>query len=247
MEPDTFFGYERVSPETKTSKVREVFDSVAPRYDLMNDLMSFGMHRLWKRFAVAMLDPRANHRVLDLAGGTGDLARLVHRRTRGKAKITVCDINAHMLGLGRDRSIDGGVVAGIDYVVGSAESLPFDNGSFDRLIIGFGLRNVTNKASALAEMYRVIPVGGRAVVLEFSTMKTPLLSRAYDAYSFRALPVLGRLVAGDPDSYRYLAESIRVHPDQDALRFMMEAAGFDRVRCHDLCGGAVAVHVGWKS
>lgn len=247
MEEDTLFGYERVPARVKTSRVRAVFDSVAERYDVMNDLMSGGAHRLWKRFAIGQLDPRPGEQVLDLASGTADLARLVARRTRGRASVIACDINAQMLARGRDRSLDEGLAAGIDYVQASAEALPFAARSIDRIVIGFGLRNVTDKPAALAEMCRVLRPGGRLVVLEFSTMRTPLLARAYDLYSFRVLPAMGRLVAGDADSYRYLAESIRVHPDQDTLSRMISAAGFERVRCNDLCGGAVAVHTAFRA
>lgn len=247
MSDDTLFGFERVPPRVKTSRVRGVFDSVADRYDLMNDLMSAGAHRLWKRFAVGRLAPRPGERILDLASGTGDLARLVLRRTRGEAEVIACDINAQMLERGRDRSLDAGVAQGIDYVQASAEALPFPDCGVDRTIIGFGLRNVTDKTVALQEIRRVLRPGGRLVVLEFSTMKAPLLAKAYDVYSFRVLPALGRAVAGDADSYRYLAESIRVHPDQATLSHLMEAAGFSRVVCHDLCGGAVAVHTGFRT
>lgn len=241
--PDaSLFGYERVAPQEKTRRVRGVFDSVATRYDLMNDLMSGGMHRLWKRYAITLLGLRADHVVLDLAGGTGDLARLIARRG-GQA--WCCDINARMLARGRDRAIDDGEVAGLRYVQADAERLPFAAATFDRLIIGFGLRNVTHKSAALAEMVRVLKPGGRAVVLEFSTVQAPWLAQLYDAYSFKILPRVGAVVARDADSYRYLAESIRVHPDQDALTLMMERAGFVAVRHHNLLAGVVAAHVAY--
>lgn len=243
---DTFFGFEHVTAEAKSLKVKGVFDSVADSYDLMNDLMSVGLHRLWKRFAVNILDARSGHIILDLAGGTADLARLIDRRTGGRAEIVVCDINASMLNRGRDRSIDRGIVRGIQYIQGSAEAIPLHSNCADRVIIGFGLRNVTRRATALEEMYRVLRPGGRAVILEFSTIKVPVLSRIYDWYSFRVLPALGRVVADDADSYRYLAESIRVHPDQDALCYMMEQAAFETVRYYDIMAGLVAIHVGRK-
>lgn len=243
---DNLFGYERVSARDKTTRVRGVFDSVAERYDLMNDLMSGGLHRLWKRHAVTLLDVRAGHTVLDLAGGTADLSRLIAGRA-ADVEVVCSDINARMLARGRDRSLDAGHAGAIVYVQANAERLPFGDASLDRVIIGFGLRNVTYKSVALAEMARVLRPGGRAVVLEFSTVQAPLLARLYETYSFRVLPHLGRLVAGDADSYRYLAESIRVHPDQEALRFMMERAGFASVKYYNLLGGVVAVHVGWTA
>lgn len=244
MDEETDFGYQRVPPQTKTARVREVFDSVAGRYDLMNDLMSAGQHRLWKRWAVSLLDLRGTTDVLDLAGGTGDLARLI--QARSAACVLVCDINAEMLTLGRDRSLDAGRVERLSYVLGNAEALPLPDACMDRVIIGFGLRNVTRKATALAEMWRVLRPGGRALILEFSQVKAPMLARLYDAYSFKVLPLLGKFVAGDADSYRYLAESIRVHPDQEALKLMMERAGFAPVRYLNLLAGVVAVHIGWK-
>ena len=247
MERDNLFGFERVTASAKSNKVKGVFDSVADRYDLMNDLMSAGLHRLWKRFAVEILDTRPGQRVLDLAGGTADLARLIDKRTSGPISVIVCDINAEMLHTGRDRSIDRGFVDRIAYVQGSAEAIPLASNAIDRVIIGFGLRNVTRRASALEEMHRVLRPGGRLVVLEFSTVKAPLLSKVYDLYSFQVLPLLGHIVTGDADSYRYLAESIRVHPDQDALKYMMEQAGFEAVRYYNIMAGVVAIHIGHKS
>ena len=241
-EDDSYFGYERVAPSTKTARVRAVFDSVASRYDLMNDLMSGGLHRLWKRFAVALLDARAGQRVLDLAGGTGDIARLVAKR---RAQVLVCDINAHMLARGRDRAIDGGQTA-LLHVQANAEALPLPATTVDRVIVGFGLRNVTHKQQALAEIERVLRPGGRVVVLEFSQPRSPWVARAYDLYSFKVLPTLGRWVAKDADSYRYLAESIRMHPDQESLKLMLEQAGFAAVRYYNIMAGIVAIHVGWK-
>lgn len=242
----SMFGFERVPAADKRALVRGVFDAVAARYDLMNDLMSGGLHRLWKRYAVSLLDVRPGQEVLDLAGGTADLARLIAARGDGRIHVCCSDINARMLERGRDRSIDCGQADGIDYVQADAERLPFVANGFDRVIIGFGLRNVTRKAVALGEMVRVLKPGGRAVVLEFSAVRGPLLARLYDAYSFKVLPRLGALVARDADSYRYLAESIRVHPDQEALKAMMESAGFDAVRYYNLLSGVVALHVGWK-
>jgi len=244
MDEETYFGYERVPPQAKTARVRAVFDSVADRYDLMNDFMSGGLHRLWKRWAVELLDLRGASTVLDLAGGTADIARLI--QARSDAQVIVCDINAEMLTRGRDRALDAGQVERLDYVLGNAEALPLPDASMDRVIIGFGLRNVTRKAVALAEMQRVLRPGGRALILEFSQVRAPLLARVYDTYSFKVLPLLGKLVAGDADSYRYLAESIRVHPDQDALKLMMERAGFEQVRYMNLLAGVVAVHIGCK-
>jgi len=243
---ESMFGYERVDTAEKSRRVRGVFDAVADRYDVMNDLMSGGLHRLWKRYAVTLLDVRADQDILDLAGGTADLTRLIARRADGQARVWCSDINARMLARGRDRSIDGGCVDGVGYVQANAEQLPFADNAIDRVIIGFGLRNVTHKRVALAEMVRVLAPGGRAVILEFSSVRSPLLARLYDSYSFNILPRIGALVAGDEASYRYLAESIRVHPDQESLALMMERAGFVGVRYHNLLAGVVAVHVGWK-
>lgn len=238
---DAHFGFDAVSPQEKTRRVKEVFDSVAERYDVMNDLLSAGLHRLWKRFAVGLLDPRPGNVVVDLAGGTGDLARLVAGWTDG-ARVILCDINERMVARGRDRSIDAGVAGGIEYVQGDAQALPFADAAIDRIVIGFGLRNVTHKSRALLEMHRVLRPGGKVVILEFSEVKSRFLAGLYDAYSFKGLPLLGRVVADDADSYRYLAESIRMHPDQEALKIMMQRAGFEAVRYNDICTGLVAVH-----
>ncbi|HJU24145.1 MAG TPA: class I SAM-dependent methyltransferase [Casimicrobiaceae bacterium] len=240
MEP-TYFGYEQVTPDEKTRRVRGVFDSVTGKYDLMNDLMSFGMHRGWKRFAVAVSGVRTGQRVLDLAGGTGDLARLFAQRVGPTGTVVHTDINGAMLTAGRDRLLDLGIA--LPTVQCNAEALPFRDRLFDCVSIGFGLRNVTRKERALAEMARVLAPGGVALVLEFSRIAAPL-APAYDWYSFTVLPLLGRLVAHDSASYRYLAESIRVHPGQDALKALMERSGFDRVDYHNLAAGAVALHVG---
>lgn len=235
------FGFEDVSPEEKTRRVRGVFDSVARKYDVMNDLMSGGLHRLWKRFAIEVAQLRPGQRVLDLAGGTGDLALLFSRKVGADGVVVHTDINGAMLAEGRDKLLDGGLV--LPTVQCNAEALPFADRSFDVVSIAFGLRNVTHKDRALAEMCRVTKPGGLALVLEFSQVAAPL-APAYDWYSFNVLPRVGKWVAGDADSYRYLAESIRVHPKQEELKAMMEHAGFDRVEYFNLTAGVVAVHVG---
>jgi len=235
------FGYERVSADEKTRRVRGVFESVAGKYDLMNDLMSGGLHRLWKRYAVGVAAVREGARVLDLAGGTGDLARLFAKAAGATGRVVLTDINHAMLVEGRDKLIDSGMP--LPVVQCDAEALPFPDRSFDAVSIGFGLRNVTQKENALAEMRRVLVPGGVALILEFSKVAPPL-APAYDWYSFNVLPKLGRLVAGDEASYRYLAESIRMHPDQETLKAMMERAGFDSVEYHNLTAGVVALHVG---
>lgn len=242
----THFGYQTVAEGEKADRVRGVFDSVASRYDLMNDLMSLGVHRLWKRFAVELSGVRAGQRVLDLASGTGDLAARLSALVGPDGLVVMSDINAAMLSLGRDRMLDAGRVGNVRYAQIDAEVLPFPADTFDCVTIGFGLRNVTRKEHALAEMRRVLRPGGRALVLEFSQPTVAPLKAAYDLYSFQLLPRLGRLVANDEASYRYLAESIRVHPDQATLKGMMEAAGFERCDVHNLSGGIVAVHRGFK-
>ncbi len=237
----TQFGYEEVTPQEKTRRVRGVFDSVAGRYDVMNDVMSGGLHRLWKRFAVETALVRPGQRVLDLAGGTGDLAALFAARVGAAGTVVHTDINGAMLAAGRDKLLDRGIV--LPTVQCNAETLPFASHTFDVVSIAFGLRNVTRKDLALREMCRVLRPGGTCLVLEFSRVAAPL-APAYDWYSFNVLPRLGQLIAKDEASYRYLAESIRVHPDQDTLQNMMEQAGFDRVEYHNLTAGVVAVHVG---
>jgi demethylmenaquinone methyltransferase / 2-methoxy-6-polyprenyl-1,4-benzoquinol methylase len=240
-EQRTHFGFDDVSPAEKTRRVRGVFDSVAGRYDLMNDVMSAGLHRLWKRFAINISGARTGQRVLDLAGGTGDLARLFAARVGPTGTVVHTDINGAMLVAGRDKLLDAGLV--LPTIQCNAEALPFAARSFDVVSIAFGLRNVTRKDLALAEMRRVLAPGGMAVVLEFSRV-TASLAPAYDWYSFNVLPKLGKLIARDEASYRYLAESIRVHPDQATLKQMMQDAGFDNVDFHNLTAGVVAVHVG---
>ena len=222
----TDFGFEQVTPAEKTRRVRGVFTSIAGSYDLMNDLMSLGIHRLWKRVAINALAPRRGQRILDLACGTGDLTRLIAGRTGGKAEIVCSDINAAMLAQGRDRLLDAGLAGRTHPVQGNAETLPFAGGSFDSAIIAFGLRNVTDKAAALASLARVLRPGGQLVILEFSRVVIPLLEKLYDTYSFNVLPRIGGFIADDADSYRYLVESIRRHPDQQRLAAMMEEASF---------------------
>jgi demethylmenaquinone methyltransferase / 2-methoxy-6-polyprenyl-1,4-benzoquinol methylase len=237
------FGYERVTPEEKTTRVRGVFDSVAGRYDLMNDLMSGGMHRLWKRFALSQTGLRPGQHALDVASGTGDIGAGLARQVGRGGLAVLTDINREMLARGRDRLIDQGIGAQVEFVIANAECLPFPDRSFDCVTIGFGLRNVTDKPAALASMRRVLRPGGRLLVLEFSKPR-PEIRAAYDAYSFNVLPRLGGIVAGDAASYRYLAESIRMHPDQETLAEMVRAAGFDDCRWHNLAAGVVALHVG---
>ncbi len=239
----TDFGFQKVPENEKAGKVAGVFSSVANRYDIMNDLMSAGLHRLWKRFAVEMSAVRKGDRVLDVAGGTGDLSSLFASRVGESGEVWLTDINREMLGRGRDRLIDAGRV--VPAVQCDAERLPLPDGYFDCAIVGFGLRNMTHKDKALAEMVRVVRTGGRVLVLEFSQVWRPLRP-AYDAYSFRMLPLLGKLVTGDADSYRYLVESIRRHPGQEELKRMMEQAGCARVEFYNLAAGVVALHVGHK-
>ncbi|QJQ95063.1 MULTISPECIES: bifunctional demethylmenaquinone methyltransferase/2-methoxy-6-polyprenyl-1,4-benzoquinol methylase UbiE [Halomonadaceae] len=242
----THFGYQEVPVEEKASRVADVFHSVAARYDLMNDLMSMGIHRYWKRLTLERAGVRPGHHVLDIAGGTGDLTLKFSRLVGSRGRVVLADINESMLRVGRDKLIDHGVGGNVEYVQANAECLPFPDNSFDCITIAFGLRNVTDKDAALRSMTRVLKPGGRLLVLEFSKPPSALLSRVYDEYSFRLLPRMGALVAGDADSYRYLAESIRVHPDQETLKGMMEAAGLERVEYHNLTGGIVALHRGIK-
>jgi demethylmenaquinone methyltransferase/2-methoxy-6-polyprenyl-1,4-benzoquinol methylase len=240
------FGFEDIPLKDKERRVRGVFDSVADRYDLMNDLMSGGAHRLWKQFTLSLTGLRSGGRALDIAGGTGDLAAGLARQVGRTGLVVLADINARMLEHGRDRLIDRALTAAPVYAQADAERLPFADSVFDCVTIGFGLRNVTDKAAALASMRRVLKPGGQLMVLEFSTPVIPVLSRLYDAYSFNVLPWLGRVVAGDADSYRYLAESIRRHPDQQTLLEMMRTAGLEECRYHNLMGGVVALHRGYR-
>jgi demethylmenaquinone methyltransferase / 2-methoxy-6-polyprenyl-1,4-benzoquinol methylase len=239
----THFGFQTVDDADKAGKVRGVFDSVAPSYDVMNDLLSAGLHRVWKAYAVGVAAPRPGDRVLDIAGGTGDLARAFAPRVGPAGTVVHTDINQAMLRAGRDRLLDGGVV--LPTAACDAERLPFRSGSFDIVSVAFGLRNMTDKDKALAEMCRVLRPGGRLLVLEFSKVAEPL-RKAYDWYSFKVMPLIGKLVAKDADSYRYLAESIRMHPDQQALKALMKGAGFGHVDVHNLNAGVVALHVGVK-
>ncbi len=245
-ENTTHFGFKTVASEEKAGLVRGVFDSVADQYDLMNDLMSLGIHRIWKRVAVQLSNVRNGESVLDLAGGTGDLTTLFEKRVGKEGQIVLADINAAMLNTGRDRLIDRGLVSNIRYAQVNAEKLPFEDNSFDCVCIAFGLRNVTDKNAALSSMHRVLKPGGRLIVLEFSHPVDKLTEKVYDVYSFNLLPKIGSVVAKDADSYRYLAESIRMHPKQDELKKMMENAGLERCEYFNLTQGIVAVHRGYK-
>ncbi|MDA0702033.1 MAG: class I SAM-dependent methyltransferase [Proteobacteria bacterium] len=244
------FGFRRVPAQEKAGMVRDVFDRVAGRYDLMNDLMSLGVHRLWKAAMIDALAPRPGQRFLDLAGGTGDIAFRIHDRIGTEAAraqpVQVCDINEAMLRVGRDRAVDRGITDGIAWVTGDAEALPFDDMCADACTIAFGLRNVTRIDRALAEIHRTLRPGGRFLCLEFSRVVLPLLGEAYDRYSFTVLPGLGRIVTGDAEAYRYLAESIRRFPHQEGLAERMKAVGFERVGWRNLSGGIAALHTGWR-
>jgi len=242
----THFGYEEVNVKDKQERVANVFHSVAEKYDVMNDLMSLGIHRLWKRKAIQLLNVRPGHSVLDLAGGTGDLTEKIAPIVGSQGNVTLSDINSSMLMTGKDRLLDAGITNNVTFVLANAETLPFADNSFDRIIIGFGLRNVTDKDKALASMYRVLKPGGRLIVLEFSKPTFPGLKPVYDAYSFSVLPWLGKTLLNDPDSYQYLAESIRMHPDQNTLKSMMQTAGFEECDYHNQSGGIVAIHRGYK-
>jgi demethylmenaquinone methyltransferase / 2-methoxy-6-polyprenyl-1,4-benzoquinol methylase len=245
-ENSTHFGFQTIAKKDKASMVAGVFHSVAKQYDVMNDLMSFGIHRLWKRFTIDASGVRLGNKVLDLAGGTGDLTAKFSRLVGNQGRVVLADINSSMLNVGRDKLRDHGLVQNIDYVQANAEYLPFDDNTFDIITIAFGLRNVTDKDKALASMYRVLKPGGRLLVLEFSKPEHELLNKAYDFYSFNILPKMGDLVAKDGASYQYLAESIRMHPDQQTLKQMMDDAGFEQTSYHNLTGGIVALHKGFK-
>ncbi|QHI76256.1 bifunctional demethylmenaquinone methyltransferase/2-methoxy-6-polyprenyl-1,4-benzoquinol methylase UbiE [Serratia sp. NGAS9] len=242
----TDFGFRTVARDEKQAMVADVFHSVAAKYDVMNDLMSFGIHRIWKRFTIDCSGVRRGQRVLDLAGGTGDLAAKFSRMVGEQGQVVLADINDSMLRMGREKLRDRGIVGNINYVQANAEALPFPDNYFDCITISFGLRNVTDKDKALRSMFRVLKPGGRLLVLEFSKPLLAPLSKAYDAYSFHVLPKIGELVVKDPDSYRYLAESIRMHPDQETLKGMMGNAGFENVTYFNLTGGIVALHRGFK-
>jgi demethylmenaquinone methyltransferase / 2-methoxy-6-polyprenyl-1,4-benzoquinol methylase len=246
QEKTTHFGFEEVAWSDKARRVRGVFDSVAPKYDLMNDLMSGGLHRFWKSFALSQTGLRPGQRALDVAGGTGDLSRGMAAQVGERGLVVLSDINGSMLAHGRDRLIDTGLLQGIDYVQANAECLPFADATFDCVTIGFGLRNVTDKPKAIASMRRVLKPGGQLLILEFSHPVAPGLKPVYDAYSFKVLPILGKFVAGDEGSYRYLAESIRKHPDQETLLAIMQEAGLEQCRYHNLSGGIVALHRGYR-
>ncbi len=241
----THFGFKTVATKEKAKKVAEVFHSVAAKYDIMNDVMSLGIHRIWKRFTIDCSGVRPGQRVLDLAGGTGDLTAKFSRIVGEKAGV-LADINNSMLAMGRDKLRDLGIVGNVNYVQANAEALPFPDDYFDCITIGFGLRNVTDKDAALRSMLRVLKPGGRLLVLEFSKPVLEPLSKIYDAYSFHLLPKMGELIANDSESYRYLAESIRMHPDQETMKQMMETAGFEQVSYYNLTGGIVALHRGYK-
>lgn len=246
-EEKTHFGYKTVNKSEKQARVADVFTSVAKKYDIMNDLMSFGIHRLWKRYAISLSGVRSGQHVLDIAGGTGDLAKVFSREVGKNGHVVLSDINAAMLEVGRERLINAGC-NNVDFILANAETLaPFEDNSFDLVTISFGLRNVTDKDAALRAMYRVLKPGGRLLILEFSKPIFEPLSKAYDLYSFTALPLMGKLVANDSESYKYLAESIRMHPDQQSLKLMMEQAGFENCDFNNLTAGIVAVHRGFKA
>ncbi len=242
----TDFGYEKVSPSEKTSRVNKVFSSVTNDYDLMNDIMSFGIHRLWKRFAVNISGIRKDSCILDLAGGTGDITKLVYEKLGKNGHVTLCDINENMLNHGRENLINTGIIKGVNYVRANAENLPFRDNSFDFIIIAFGLRNITNKNAALESMRKKLKYGSQLIILEFSKVTISLLDRFYQKYSSKFIPKLGKAVAGNEKSYRYLVESIHMHPNQEKLSEMMEDAGFKNVKYHNLSAGIAAVHRGYK-
>ncbi len=242
----THFGFRQVAKQEKAAKVAEVFHSVAAKYDVMNDMMSLGIHRLWKRYTIEMSGVRHGQRVLDIAGGTGDLAGRFAELVGPEGEVVLADINESMLKVGRSRLVDRGLIGNLRYAQANAECLPFPDNHFDLITIAFGLRNVTDKDKALGSMFRILKPGGRLLVLEFSKPVAPGLGPIYDQYSFKLLPMMGKLVANDSESYQYLAESIRMHPDQDTLKGMMETVGFERCDYHNLTGGIVALHRGFK-
>ncbi len=242
----THFGFDRVSPKVKTRKVGQVFSSVASRYDVMNDVMSLGVHRLWKQYAIHIAAVKPGHRVLDLAGGTGDLSEKLIKRVGNEGSVILADINGEMLREGRNRFIDKGIIDRIYYAQVNAENLPFERNSFDFISIAFGLRNVTDKQKALESMYDCLTYGSQLMILEFSKMSIPVLQKIYDEYSFKFIPWMGKMIANDEESYRYLVESIRMHPDQDTLKSMLQQAGFSRVEYKNLSCGIVAIHTAYK-
>jgi demethylmenaquinone methyltransferase/2-methoxy-6-polyprenyl-1,4-benzoquinol methylase len=242
----THFGFKQVDADKKADLVADVFSSVASKYDVMNDVMSFGIHRLWKKIAMSHTGLKKGQRALDVAGGTGDLTVYMSKQVGSTGEVVISDINPDMLEQGRRRLIDKGVAGNVSFVEANAEDLPFEDNSFNCITIAFGLRNVTDKDKALRSMYRVLKPGGRLLVLEFSKPVLPGLNSVYDFYSFKLLPLMGKVIANDADSYQYLAESIRMHPDQATLKVMMEQAGFERCTYHNMSGGIVAVHNGFK-
>ncbi len=246
MADKTHFGYKTVDVDQKERLVGGVFDSVASKYDLMNDVMSFGIHRIWKKIAMMHTGLKKGQRALDVAGGTGDLSIEMSKQVGADGEVVIADINPAMLEQGRRRLIDRGIAGNVSFVEANAEDLPFEDNSFDCVTIAFGLRNVTNQDKALESMYRVLKPGGRLLVLEFSKPVLPGLEKAYDFYSFNIIPLMGRFIAKDEGSYRYLAESIRMHPDQATLKQMMQDAGFERCTYHNMTGGIVALHKGFK-
>lgn len=246
-EKTTHFGYQSVPVEEKAARVADVFHSVAAKYDLMNDLMSGGVHRLWKRYTIELSGVRAGYKVLDIAGGTGDLAAKFSKLVGSTGEVVLADINDSMLKVGRDKLLDVGVNGNVRFAQADAQYLPFPDNTFDCITIAFGLRNVTDKDLAIRSMLRVLKPGGRLLILEFSKPKSSLLGKAYDFYSFNLLPKMGKLVADDADSYQYLAESIRMHPDQETLKGMMDEAGFVNTEYHNMTGGVVALHRGFKA
>lgn len=246
MTEQTDFGFQQVDKEKKETLVAGVFDSVADNYDIMNDVMSMGVHRFWKYYAILAADVRPDMHILDLASGTCDLAIKMGKKLAGTGRLVASDINDSMLSIGRDRMTDNGLVKNVEFQLANAEKLPFEDNSFDLVTMAFGLRNVTNKDKALAEIYRVLKPGGKCLVLEFSKPTDALLGKAYDFYSFNILPKMGKIIAKDEDSYRYLAESIRMHPDQEALKALFDNVGFKVTKYQNLSGGIVALHQGIK-
>ncbi|MBU2987741.1 bifunctional demethylmenaquinone methyltransferase/2-methoxy-6-polyprenyl-1,4-benzoquinol methylase UbiE [Saccharophagus degradans] len=245
-EQTTHFGYEKVDVKDKARRVAGVFHSVAAKYDIMNDVMSGGIHRIWKQFTIELSGVRPGHKVLDIAGGTGDLTKKFSRIVGPTGQVVLADINESMLNVGRDKLIDSGVAGNVVYTQADAQYLPFPDNTFDCITIAFGLRNVTDKDLAIASMLRVLKPGGRLLILEFTKPQNALVEKAYDFYSFKILPTMGQIIAQDADSYRYLAESIRMHPDQETLKGMMDAAGFAQTKYHNMTGGIVALHTGIK-